>query len=337
MQDTRKKRVILGLLLLAAFGMIMVDYRGGESSPLGGLRDLGATVFGPIERGAAAVTRPVERAWDTVTGAPGAQDRIRALEGENQRLREQLRSRGLDAGRADELSRLLHLSGLGRYKVVAAQAVALRGAQGYEDTLTIDVGSADGVKPDMTVLNGDGLVGRVTQVGPSTSTVLLITDASSQVGARQEGSKEIGLVSGRGKGLSGEPLIRFQLLDSTAVLKPGDRVTSFGSQANRPYVPGVPIGVVQRVEKTPGALSRSALVRPYVKFTTLDVLGVVVGPPSDDPRDAVLPATPTPAPTVTVTATPGGTPEPGETPSPSADGVASTPPPTPSGTSSRGR
>ncbi|MQA96324.1 MAG: rod shape-determining protein MreC [Streptosporangiales bacterium] len=336
MQDTRRTRVILGLLLLAAFGMIMIDYRGGESSPLSGLRGLGATVFGPIERGAAAVTRPVERAWETISGAPEAQSRIRTLEGENERLREQLRQRGLDKTRADELSRLLHLSGLGRYKVVAAQAVALRGAQGYEDTLTIDVGSDEGVKTDMTVLNGDGLVGRVTQVGPSTSTVLLITDAASQVGARLEGSKEIGLVSGRGKGLSGEPLIRFQLLDSTAELKPGDRITSFGSQANRPYVPGVPIGVVQRVEKTPGALSRSALVRPYVRFTTLDVLGVVVGPPDDDPRDAVLPPTATPVPTVTVTVTPGATPKPGESPTPSGN-PPSTPPASPSGTSSRGR
>ena len=59
---------------------------------------------------------------------------------------------------------------------------------------------------------------------------------------------------------------------------------------------------------TPGSQTRTAVVAPYVDFTSLDLVGVVVEPPRKDPRDAVLPpkpvATPTPTVTVTVTATP---------------------------------
>ena len=65
----------------------------------------------------------------------------------------------------------------------------------------------------MTVLNGDGLVGRVVQAGPTTSTVVLLSDPASAAGARLEGGNEIGVVNGVGE--SGR-LVRFRLLDSTA-------------------------------------------------------------------------------------------------------------------------
>jgi rod shape-determining protein MreC len=142
----------------------------------------------------------------------------------------------------------------------------------------------------MTVITGDGLVGRVTQVGPGSSTVLLATDAASSVGGRLEGSGEIGVVRGPGR-RNGSPLT-FELLDSTVEIRPGQRIVSFGSQGNRPYVPGGPIGTVTRIERTPGSLTRTAIVRPFTHFTGLDVVGVVVAPPKKNPRDAVLPPAP---------------------------------------------
>jgi rod shape-determining protein MreC len=76
----------------------------------------------------------------------------------------------------------------------------------------------------------------------------------------------------------------------------GERLVTFGSMHDQPYVPGVPIGTVTTIERTPGALTRTALVRPFADFTALDVVGVVVGPPKSDPRDAVLPPKPPPTP-----------------------------------------
>jgi rod shape-determining protein MreC len=112
------------------------------------------------------------------------------------------------------------------------------------------------------------------------------------VGGRLEGSGEIGIVQGSGR-RSGSSL-KFQLLDSTKPIAPGQRIVSFGSQGDRPYVPGVPIGTVLRLERNPGSLTRTAIVRPYVHFTSIDVVAVVVAPPKKNPRDAVLPPKPTP-------------------------------------------
>jgi rod shape-determining protein MreC len=54
----------------------------------------------------------------------------------------------------------------------------------------------------------------------------------------------------------------------------------------------VPIGVVERVEATPGELTRVAYARPYADLTALDVVGVVVQAPPRGPRDAVSPREP---------------------------------------------
>ncbi|WP_460366551.1 rod shape-determining protein MreC [Actinocorallia lasiicapitis] len=277
--------------------LITVDYRGGEDSPLRGLRGVGAAVFGPVERVAASVVRPVGNTFDALKDAPGQRDYAQRMQKENQRLREQLRSNTLDKTRADQLDRLLGSAGLGGYKIVAANVISA--GQGLEDTVTIDAGTLSGVKPDMTVMTGDGLVGRVTKAGPATATVLLATDAASTVGARLEDSKEIGVLHGagrRGIGVGNAPL-RFQLLDADAPLAVGQRIVTLGSQADRPYVPGVPIGEVVKVEQTPGSLTRSALIRPFVHFSRLDVVGVVVAPPKSNPHDAVLPPKPTARPT----------------------------------------
>ncbi|MFF5260286.1 rod shape-determining protein MreC [Actinomadura viridis] len=311
MKDTRRTRAVLGVLLVVALAMITVDYRGGESSPLRGLRGAGAAIFGPVERVSAAVVRPVGNTFDAITDAPGERRRADRLERENQRLREQLRSRGLDQDRAGQLDRLLGTAGIGGYKIVAAQVISA--GQGFEDTVTLDVGSRSGVRPDMTVMSADGLVGRVTRVGPATATVLLATDVTSSVGSRLEDSREIGIVQGRGRrgfGGGGTTPMRFQMLNANAPMRVGQRLVTLGSQGERPYVPGVPVGVIERIDRPVGGLTRTAYVRPFTRFTTLDVVAVVVAPPKADPRDSVLPPrpvtpTPTPSPTGTATRSPG--------------------------------
>ncbi|WP_067477341.1 rod shape-determining protein MreC [Actinomadura hibisca] len=317
MKDTRRSRVVLGVLLAVALIMITIDYRGGADSPLRGLRGVGEAVFGPVERASAAVVRPIGNTVDAITDAPDQRRRADRLERANQKLREELRSSRLDSGRAQQLERLLGTAGIGGYKIRAAHVISA--GQGLEDTVTLDVGSRSGVRPDMTVMGAEGLVGRVVRVGPATATVLLATDVTSSVGARLEDSKEIGIVQGRGRrglGDGGATPLRFQLLDANAPLRAGQRLVTLGSQGERPYVPGVPIGVVERIDRPAGGLTRTAYIRPFVRFTSLDVVAVVVAPPKTDPRDAVLPPAP-PSPSPGLTAAPSGKPseKPSEKPS----------------------
>jgi rod shape-determining protein MreC len=297
-RDTRRTRLVLGVLLIAAIALITIDFREGGASPL---RGAGARAFGPVERAVSDVTRPVSGFFGAIIGGPSASSKISALQAANARLRAELSAAQLSRSQETQLTSLLQLAGRGGYRIVPASVIAA--GQDYTDTVTIDAGSRDGIKPDETVLNGQGLVGTVTQVSSGTSTVLLATDASSVVGARMAGTGQVGAVTGMGKAFPGSGLLTLKLFDANAVLRPGEQLVTFGSVNNTPYVPGVPIGTVTQVHGTANSLTKTALVRPFVNFTSLGVVGVVVAGPRRNPGDSVLPPSPKPVPTVTVTVT----------------------------------
>ncbi|MCP3817717.1 rod shape-determining protein MreC [Streptomyces sp. A3M-1-3] len=302
MRDTRESRLLLVLLIAIAFALITVDIRGGEESPVDGARQAAATVFGPVENGVASAVDPVGNAIGAVRDSGERHNRITELERENAALKARLGSDDRNRSRVRELDNMLKKAGAGQYGIKGAEVIAIGAAQGFSWTVTIDAGSNDGIRRDMTVLNGDGLVGRVTTVGPNTATVLLANDPDFTVGTRLENTGELGFATGQG-----DRALRVQLLNGKAKVKKGDRLVTFGSRGARPFVPGVPIGEIIRVDPAGGDLTRTVMVRPYVGFSRLDVVGIVVQPPREDPRDMVLPpkpAPPKPTPTVTVTVTP---------------------------------
>jgi rod shape-determining protein MreC len=303
-RDTRESRLLLVLLIAIAFALITVDIRGGEDSPVDGARRAAATVFGPVEEGMSSAVDPIGNAIGAVRDSGERHDRIAELERQNAALKARLGSDDRNRSRVRQLDSMLKKAGAGQYGIKGAEVIGIGAAQGFSWTVTIDAGANDGLKRDMTVLNGDGLVGRVTTVGPSTATVLLANDPDFTVGTRMEKTDELGFATGQGD----RPL-SVQLLNGKSEVKKGDRLVTFGSRKDKPFVPGVPVGEVVRVDPSGGDLTRTVYVRPYVGFTRLDIVGVVVEAPREDPRDTVLPKKPEkpkPTPTVTVTATPSG-------------------------------
>jgi rod shape-determining protein MreC len=279
--DNRRTRLVLGVLLIIAIILITLDFRDGGASPA---RNVGADIFGPVERVTHDVTDPVASLFDSITGLA--------------QLRAELSQAQLSKAAKKQLAQLLQLDA-GGYRIVAANVIAAGG--NFSDTVTLDAGSSDGIRPNETVLNGSGFVGTITQVGADTSTVLLANDASSFVGIQLAGSDEIGDVTGTGKSMSPSGLLKLSLFDANAVLQRGQQVVTYASVNDQPEVPGVPVGTVVSVTASAGSLTQTALVRPFVNFTALGVVGVVVQVPRHNPRVSILPR---PAPTVTVTATP---------------------------------
>ena len=295
MHDNRRSRLVLSVLVVVAIILITLDFRDGGASPA---RNVGADIFGPIESVTHDVTDPVSSLFDSITGGPSARGTIASLQRETAELRAELSQAQLSKADSKQLSQLLRLDA-GGYRIVAASAIAAGGD--YSDTVTLDAGSNEGIKPNETVLNGSGFVGTVTGVSADTSTVLLASDASSVVGVQMAGSGQIGDVTGTGKSTSGSGLLRLDLFAANAVLKPGQQVITYASVGDQPEVPGVPVGTITSVTASAGSLTQTALVRPVVTFTALGVVGVVVEVPAHNPRVSVLPR---PAPTVTVTTTP---------------------------------
>jgi rod shape-determining protein MreC len=319
-QDSRRTRLVLGVLLLIALALITLDFRDGGASPA---RNVGADIFGPIERVTDDITNPVSSLFDSITGGPSSQGTIANLQQENASLRAQLGAAQLSKSESRQLAQLLRIDA-GAYRIVAANVIAAGGD--YSDTVTLNAGSSDGIKQYETVLNGSGLVGTVTQVSLDTCTVALASDASSLVGVQIAGTGEIGEVTGTGKSMSASGLLRLTLFDANAVLQPGQEVVTYASVNDRPEVPGVPVGTVVSVQSSAGGLTQTALVRPFVNFTAPGVVGIVVAVPKHSVGISILPR---PAPTVTVTTTPPSSPSASISPGnigPSASGSPSVSP-----------
>ena len=304
----RRARVVIAILVVITLTFAILDLRGGKG-PFATFRSVVGTALGGVQRAGATVFSPVLGigSWWGTWG--DQRDTIAALESENSSLRDLVHRAAEDRARADALDGLLKVAGAGRYRVVPAEVIAVGPEQEFSWTVTIDIGTQDGIERDMSVINADGLVGRVAAVHRTTSTVVLIVDPSVSVGARIAGSEEVGILSGTGDLNS----LEFQMLNPLADVKAGEALVTFGSKNGKPYAPGIPIGQVTDVRGTAGQLTRVATIRPFADLSALSIVGVVVRPPRTDPRDSVLPAVPD----LGVTPTP--------TPSPSASSGSSAP------------
>ena len=290
MRDGRTNRIVLAILVLLSITLVIIDLRGSSSGPTAAIRSAGAAVLAPLERVSGSIFGPLLSLGDSL-GSLGEKDQqIADLTAENTRLRADLDLVANEKARVAELDSLLGLVGNNGYVTVPAQVIAVGPAQGFAWTVTIDAGTRDGVEPQMSVISGAGLVGRTISVTPTTATVLLIVDATSSVGARLAGTSQIGIVSGSGR----QDALQMQLLDPLAVVDVGDIVVSFGSEADRPYAPGIPIGTVLEMRGTEGQLTRSALIQPYVDVSRLDIVGVVLRVDERAPREPLPMPTPTP-------------------------------------------
>jgi rod shape-determining protein MreC len=271
-RDTKGTRLVLGALLVVAFAAVSIDSRSGdESSPLHPVRSAAASVLAPLEVGVQKVTSPLTGTFGAMRDAHDHRDRLADLSAENARLRAELRGlQGEAAVRADLVGLREAAATVGQ-RVIPAGVIALDAQNGYSWTVSLDVGSRAGVARDMTVLNADGLVGRVVSVTATTATVLLAADPISSVGVRMTGSGEIGTLDG-----AGDDLPRLTLFDRHAKLAKGDTLVTFGSRGERPFVSGVPVGEVVSVSPRPGGIGQVATVRPYARFSALDTVGVVM-------------------------------------------------------------
>jgi rod shape-determining protein MreC len=310
MRNSRRTRLVLTVLLLAAFSLITLDYRTGA---LSSIRKGASDVFGPIENGVDAVTHPIGSFFSSLGHLSSYKNDNAALKAQVARLQGQLHLTQAQRSELAQDQKLLHLAGIAQFKVVAARVTGYGSNFGFDETVTINRGSANGIQANETVITGDGLVGRtLSPVGRTSATVLLANDPTFAVGARVEGKQlELGSVQGGGVNKA----MDLQLYSNNALLTEGQQLVSAGDtqNGNRPFAPEVPIGTITHVNPLNRGLAETAVIKPFVNFTALNIVAVVVHSPTNIKHDSLLPASPTPAPTVTVTvtATPGSTPSSG--------------------------
>ena len=282
--DNRGRLLLISLIVTSLF-LITLDLRGVQV--ITGLRNSSQSVLSPVQSVAATIFRPVGNFFSDVTQLGRSRGEIERLQATNEKLRKELIDRKNADAELAQLKSVLDLAGTAKYKVVNAKVISLGSTSSFTQTITINAGTNDGVRQNMTVITGLGLVGVVKVSYPNSALVQLATDPAFKVGARVAGSQQIGILSGQGTSKA-----VLQLLDNQTTLKVGDVILARGSANNRPFVPGVPIGQVTTVDNAAGAVTQTADVKLYVNHSSLSVVAVVVSAPKEDPRDALVPKRP---------------------------------------------
>jgi rod shape-determining protein MreC len=276
--DRRSVRSLLIALVLACATLATLDSQGGPDradSPLEPARRAVGELVGPLETAAARAVTPFTAVPGWFRTHDSLREDVDALAADNAALRRQVETQDFDRNRLAEYDGLTAAAESAGYALVPTRVVGMGPAQSFSRAITIDAGSRAGVAPDMTVVNNDGLVGRVLRVTRTTATVLLVLDGDSVVGGRIGSSLEAGFLRGRGV-LGDDGRLDLELVDQTVVPAEGDTVVSWGSEDGAPYVAGIPIGRVTQVFTNVRESTQRAVIEPFVDFSSLDLVGVVV-------------------------------------------------------------
>ncbi|MDQ6725484.1 MAG: rod shape-determining protein MreC [Actinomycetota bacterium] len=271
---SRRHRFFLVLLALTSVTVITLDYRGAGNGALESVRQSARDAFAPVQSVADRVVSPVADFFSTVT-------HYGSLTSENAKLRRELEAAKADAIRGADADRerqgLLELQGLdyaGGLASVPARVISTAPTN-FELTITIDRGTDAHLAVGMPVVTAAGLIGRVTEASKLRSTVLLITDPSSNVGVRLADSGQEGVV--KGGGASGPLTLDF--IDPSVAVGGGEPVVTSGL-AKGLFPPQIPVGTVRSAKSTPTALQQDIRVSPIVDLARLEFVRVLLWTPS---------------------------------------------------------
>ena len=291
-----RSRLLLVLLLVSSLFLITLDLRGVNLAS--GIRSGVSTVISPVENLFTKVFSPVGNFASDVRNFGQSKKQITEL---NKQIDLLKAKQVLDEDMVSQLNQLrnvLDLAGSGGYQVVAARVINRGSTETFKETLTIDAGSRSGITKNMTVISESGLVGVVKSVTSNSSIVLLMSDPTFKVGVRIAGTQSIGVVSGLGSST-----YLLQLLDATGEIKEGDALVARGSAGDRPFVPGVPVGIVTNVNSNASSITQNADVESSANLEKISVVAVVTAATKGDPRDSLIPK-PRPKPAAPVIPTP---------------------------------
>lgn len=273
----RRRDLLPVLLLLVALVLLIVDNSSRLPSPKAWLSRL-----------ASSAQRGVNRAVDNLSNASVFFENLEELRAENQALRARLEELTVQAAALQEVvaeNEVLRTElGFARTQVVwGLRGAEVRGrVSAFEPgslvrTLIIDIGSDEGLLPDMPVITGRGLVGRITAVEAGYSEVMLISDSRSAVAAVVQRSRVAGLVKGQIDGT-----LVMENISRDADVQVGDIILTSGLGGVFPQ--GIVIGQVSEVMRTDTAMFAEAVVKPSADLANLEVVLIVTEPQTEIPE-----------------------------------------------------
>ncbi|HJT13905.1 MAG TPA: rod shape-determining protein MreC [Dongiaceae bacterium] len=247
------------LLTIAAFGVLLIGK--ADTVMLSRLRIWVADSIGPVIH---VVSAPVETARDTASDVQSyfsLKQQVEALARQNQALQDyEQQARNLKAEN-ESLRALLKMTPNPRISFISAPVIA-DASSGFVRGVIALAGRENGVVKGQAAMVGNGLVGRVQDVGDRVSRVMLLTDINSRLPILIERTRDQAVLAGNNSDL---PDINY--LPRDADIKIGDHVVTSGIGGAFP--PGLPVGEVAEVS------DGKVYVQPFADLGRLEFIRMV--------------------------------------------------------------
>jgi rod shape-determining protein MreC len=268
----------VAVLLLLSVALLTAYFRESNSGVAHSVQSGVMTVVSPVQSGAATITKPFRDAWNWIGDLFTSKSQNKALKKEVQELRAAVAQELTTQNDNTQLRSLLDFKNSevfpkGAHMVPAR--VIDRTTSAWYQTATINAGSSNGVAVNDAVVNGQGLVGRVTVVTLNASQVMLVTDQESRIDAEIEpGAGQSGAQGIVGGSVTGD--VTLDYVDKSEKVKVGQFVVTSGLNGSI-FDKGILIGRVASVGSQEVELYQSIAVKPSVDFRNLDIVAVITG------------------------------------------------------------
>jgi len=278
MPSSRRNRTILIVIIIVCISLVTLYVRESDTGPLHKIQNFFLDLLSPISNFFSKIFKPVKDGIVNLFHLPSLSKEKRELQKEVATLRRQAgESRELEA-QVEELKKLLHWSETNAQLDTVGADIVGQSPSNWQRLMIVNKGSSSGVKKYMSVVTEEGLTGRIISVGSRSSVVQLITDSRSGIGARDLRNRETGIIEGRN-----EDTMRFVPMNDEAVMQVGDVMVTSGLGGTSP--PGIVIGKVTKVKKRAAGLARLVEVKPFVRFSRLDKVLIIITP---EPESVIL-------------------------------------------------
>jgi len=227
-----------------------------------------AEMVTPFELGFHWSAQGISGMWTNYVDLRHTREQNKDLQQTVDRLRLEQAELREDALQGQRLQALMKFQENYAYQTEPAQVIGTSGSS-VSRVVYLDKGSDDGLKPDMAVITGDGIVGKVRDVFPHTAQVLLINDQTSGAGVILEATRIRGILRGNS---AGQPQVINILADQR--IQKGELVLTAGGDQIFPR--GLPVGVVEEVRRDPERGSYiEVVVKPASNLQHLDEVLVI--------------------------------------------------------------
>jgi rod shape-determining protein MreC len=266
---TMDPKYILMTIAIVSVALIIVSFRFQDK--MTPIRTAVGSVVTPMQRGINKIGLVVADGMDYATNVKKLVKKNNALQKQVDDLSQQNRLLQQDKYDLDDFRKLYSLDEkYSDYPKVAAHVISSDG--NWFNSFVIDKGSKDGLKVNMNVLAGDGLVGIVTEVNKSYARVRSIIDDESSVTGSFLKTSDMCFVNGNLK-LIGKGMIDISGIPADAEVKDGYEVVT--SPVSDKYLPGILIGYARDIKTDSSNITQSAHLTPAADFSGLDMVLVI--------------------------------------------------------------